>query len=335
MIEKWIDKYGLLCDINSIGHKDQGDCLSTEGCFWTSWHLTPAVHKANRFAWFNRSTNGELMDTYREEFRVMKLLKYGWGRLRRGCDESQWSGEKTQLRLSREQIECWFCWQTAALRIPECREVFKFLFLRACLFSVILSFLLPLWLAIPLGFMIFPFMRRNGATKDNHGQMIWAPEGGKEPDKLNSFEKFIIKYRIPFIPVNENFRNYNLRLPDLVGPEFWALALRGCRYPCTYYIVWLLDIHSFFAALKDYRDYEKGKYDNDSKVRLMKGIIQDFVWPTTWTDQANEFLTHTDPQVHLDAFYDNPKRNRARCNEFMRWLVLSTFRTSRARPIRT
>ena len=65
--------------------------------------------------------------------------------------------------------------------------------------------------------------RRNGCTKENHGE----PLSPWKNLKLTKFEQFVVQKKIPVIPINPEFRNYNWKLPDLTLFETWSLYARA------------------------------------------------------------------------------------------------------------
>lgn len=305
-IRHWIDKFGMLCDINDEGQHDQGDSLSHLSTFFVAYHLTPGLYKAENYRWFNIAK-----EPMRLETQVRVYLHYAYGCWKRGADKTKWFGENTQQRLSREQLESKFCWDIASNRSYEAREVFWLIFWRGIL-------------TLGLGFFFLPFVRRNGATKENHGHKY-----AQSAPALTKWQEFVLKYRIPFFEVPKGYRNYNLKFPDPIGPEFYALMFRACRFNFLWPLIWIFDIHTFLAAIKDHWDYERGQFDDDTKVRILKTIVQDMRYPTTWTDQAQEILAATEPQKHLDSFYS--RHNRAPLNEVLRYLVKHVFGKKRAR----
>lgn len=79
-----------------------------------------------------------------------------------------------------------------------------------------------LWHILRLGF--FTNWRRNGSSKLNHGQKYRHVEDRG----LHWWEKLVLKYGIPGINVNRNYRNYNIKIPaDFSGPSFWALVFNN------------------------------------------------------------------------------------------------------------
>jgi hypothetical protein len=68
--------------------------------------------------------------------------------------------------------------------------------------------------------------RRNGATKENHGQPYKAEKG------------------------KQIFRDYSWKLPDFFGPRDWAAALRILCVPHLYPIIFMCDILLLLNAMK-------------------------------------------------------------------------------------
>lgn len=86
------------------------------------------------------------------------------------------------------------------------------------------------------GLLFMTNTRRNGATRENHGTEFKKDGNGK--------------------PV---FRNYNWKLPDLTGPEFWALYIRAFRIKWMYPLLYILDLETLISVYSRIKNAE----DND------------------------------------------------------------------------
>lgn len=71
--------------------------------------------------------------------------------------------------------------------------------------------------------------RRNGTTKANHGRKHYM-----SARKLKWWERLVLKYKIPIIPVVKGYRNYNWKLPDLTLIKIWSIYIRSLPYKLGY-----------------------------------------------------------------------------------------------------
>lgn len=108
-----------------------------------------------------------------------------------------------------------------------------------------------LWHILRLGF--FTNIRRNGSERSNDGE-VYNSEGMR--------------------------RNYNPKLPDLSGPEFWGLLIRGLNLWVFYPFLVLADLQTLFSALI-WRYQTKGN-DVLNHVLIVRYIVHKYPTPLGW-----------------------------------------------------
>jgi hypothetical protein len=166
------------------GSVELGDCAQREGMF----ALGQALQADNKYlvSYFN--------------FKLGVLEHPKWKGFYRRSPDSDWTGDWD--RMSRDQ-------STPLVAAMGAMGLYKHLFWH------LLSHVLR------LGF--FTNIRRNGATKENHGKPT---------------------------PNNKIF-NYNIKLPDFAGPSFYALYIRGFGLMALvfYPILCILDIELLAGAI--------------------------------------------------------------------------------------
>ena len=122
-----------------------------------------------------------------------------------------------------------------------------------------------LWAHIKrLGFMTNT--RNNGATKLNHGTLYKVEADGT---------------RI--------YWNYNWKLPDFTGPEFWGLYIRGFNAWFLYPLLLLADLETLTGAIK--RRYEGLGVDDDvlNHMIISEYSFRKFPTPISWlTKKVND-----------------------------------------------
>jgi len=90
--------------------------------------------------------------------------------------------------------------------------------------------------------------RRNDPTPENHGKARYPDDPGVK--QLTRKDKFIIKYRIPFLEITSGYHNYNWKLPDITFMETWATYIRGFRLYPLYPLLLLFDLENFLGSVK-------------------------------------------------------------------------------------
>lgn len=101
------------------------------------------------------------------------------------------------------------------------------------------------------GLLFMTNTRRNGATRENHGQ-VYKQVDGKDVR-----------------------RDYSWKLPDVTGPEFWALLIRATRSRWLRWLLPLLDISSLLSAI-----VSRANLHPDVRNRIQLSVLGTHVWPT-------------------------------------------------------
>ena len=87
--------------------------------------------------------------------------------------------------------------------------------------------------------------RQNGATKHNHGRVA-----------------------------DGDYRDYNMKIPDLLGPEHWACKMRARKWWFLFPIVWVCDLFTLGSAIGLKLDKPKPDPDRGGQMRWKKNITQ-------------------------------------------------------------
>jgi len=69
--------------------------------------------------------------------------------------------------------------------------------------------------------------KRNGATIENHGDFKW-----------------------PGDRTNTSTYDYSWKLPDIAGPEFWGVVIRGYKLWFLWPLLWISDLETLFSAFR-------------------------------------------------------------------------------------
>ena len=218
---------------------DGGDSCANEGTYWMSYGLTSGP-----------ITKRPSSTTILEKFEVEP------GTWVRHPDRSQWYGETD--RLSADQARSLL---TAIAAWPHNVNLGRRFAAQH----------------LKRGLLFMTNTRRNGATKENHGEAYKVVNGK------------VVR------------RNYNWKLPDVTGPEFWALLIRACRYRKLRFILPLLDASALFSAL-----WSKVKFHKDVRNRVQMSLIGVTNYPTAISRLAARiYLTPKVKRAILDCF-DSP-----------------------------
>lgn len=131
------------------------------------------------------------------------------------------------------------------------------------------------------GMLLTTNSRRNGSTALNHGQKF-----NRNAEPLSEWEKKVLDEKIPMAPVKKGYRNYNWKLPDITGPSFWVLYIRGFRIWLLYPLLCILDLEFLINSLI----IKYNKDDNDTINHSVECIHTSLIMPTPITWFTNKYI---------------------------------------------
>lgn len=118
--------------------------------------------------------------------------------------------------------------------------------------------------------------RRNGTTKENHGQSYG----------------------------NGKVRNYNWKLPDFTGPEFWSLYIRAAKLKILYPLLLIFDFFLLISSIVTKKQKDKKDVINHTISCVNAGHTM----PTPFSYIANKYVNDPkDLAKRMYEFYDHPK----------------------------
>lgn len=127
------------------------------------------------------------------------------------------------------------------------------------------------------GLLFMTNTRRNGATRENHGQ-VYKQVNGRDVR-----------------------RDYSWKLPDITGPEFWALLIRATRCRWLRWLLPLLDASSLLSAL-----VSRAQFHADVRNRVQLSILGMLVWPTWCSRKAAALYAEGPIIAAMRAFWGVP-----------------------------
>jgi hypothetical protein len=93
--------------------------------------------------------------------------------------------------------------------------------------------------------------------------------------------------------------NYGWKLPDLTGPEFWVLYIRGFRSKVLYPLLYLFDLETVISSILI-------RFQTDKDDVLNHALILEFArvrMDTLWTKLARLITPRTLLQMRLNTFF--------------------------------
>lgn len=204
-MNEYKSKDNVLEKIDHATHDDRGG----DSTFYTYGYLNAI--EMQKLVGINRPTRFKNASLAYED--ALQAFYRGKGTWARHPDRSRWSGDSN--RFSRDQnvgvlIGLGLSQNYSVLLVT----LFFHLILRCLLFTT--------------------NTRRNGCTKENHGQVM-SPWKKFKP---NRYEQFILDHKVPIMPVskkcNDEIRNYNWKIPDITFIRTWSLYLRGLPWGLGY-----------------------------------------------------------------------------------------------------
>jgi hypothetical protein len=129
------------------------------------------------------------------------------------------------------------------------------------------------------GFLFTYNTRRNGATKENHGQ-VYKVVSGKE-----------VK------------RDYSWKMPDFTGPEYVALMIRAAKLKILYPLLGVLDLFAVGAALLAHLRPEA---DTDCRNQVLGLAVSQLVMPTPFSWLASKIYKRSGAAERVLAWFSRP-----------------------------
>lgn len=142
--------------------------------------------------------------------------------------------------------------------------------------------------------------RRNGASPKNHGNY----ERLQTPPALSWWQKLVIKYKIPIFTLPEGYRNYNWKMPDISGFEFFSYYIRATNIKILYPLLLILDLDMLVNAI--IKKYNKKEYDIINHMNSC--CLAYFRMPTPITWFINRYLhSSEDFKNRLHNYFDTKR----------------------------
>lgn len=272
-IEKYYDKSGLIGNYDPPGTRDHnGDFVGPEG--WVEGGDTLQRMAMLTLLLAVRHTEGVESNA----IKWLDMLETSPGLYVRHPDKKYWYSDDN--RMSRDQcFPLIICLGALGFK----RRLFNFfirhLMLRGGLFTT--------------------NTRRNHATKENHGTTRYT-----NPAPLRWYHKLILKLRIPFLPVPEDYKNYNWKLPDFTGLSFWGAYIRGFGLWWLYPLLCVLDLEFFINSI-----IKRFKNDHHVINHIVEATYNSYKYPTPLSWVANKFINDDEDMIKRMRDYFAPDRS--------------------------
>lgn len=125
-------------------------------------------------------------------------------------------------------------------------------------------------------------------------------------------------------PVSGTKWNYGVKLPDITGPDFWAVEIRALPTlvgVCLYPLLCVLDLYTLFSAMF-LRWYNTDQ--NDVINHVIMSVFNSKYLPTPFTWIMNKFINNaSDLNRRLAIFFSG--EGQPRMDKLVEGLVNSTF----------